>query len=325
MAPSDSKLKNMSATHRKQLGKAGKQMANTGENHADVMAAIVTNAIRSDEPSSAITNPSKSIRQVKFDYADDLRERVKQHLQVFQDHLKSDLTPGLVQLALQMPKASLDAIRDALLGVRAELGTLTVNVGLLKSHGWQLKRLADFYMVAAKGIVHRAQTVILQRAPALLTNVTVEQVTAAVSQETLKDAKIILSRDEIHRLSNHLGIDAKTISLLTKLMLVLRSEEDIEMAALKKAVLSAKDGIDLTTIETIKSSAKMHSICDLAGGNIKVSNGVIDLNPLGLPPVPTVPVVVLPVVLADDSQGQLAGVQVVPQYEGMAAHGTSFA
>lgn len=325
MAPSDSKLKNMSATHRKQVGKAGQQMANSGENHADVMAALVTNAIRSDEPSSAITNPAKSIKQVKYDYAGDLRDRVKQHLQVFQGHLLTDITPGLAQLAVQVPKASLDAIKDVMLGVRAELGTLTVNVGLLKSHGWHLKRLADFYMVAARGIVHRAQTVILQRAPALLTNVTVEQLTAAVSQETLKDAKIILSRDEIHRLSNHLGVDAKTVSLIAQVLVAVRSQADLELAAGKKAVLSAKDGIDLATLETLKASAKMHSICDLAGGTIKVTNGIIDLNPLGLPPAPTVPVIIPPVMLADDSQGQLAGVQVVPQYEGMAAHGTSFA
>lgn len=325
MTINEQKLKKLSGCHRKQLGRAGKQLAKVGENGADVLAVVITNTLRKDEPTSAVTNPAKSTRQVKFDYANDLRDRVMQHLQVFSGHAIADLAPGIAQTVLHMPKAAVDSLITTLAGVRSELATLTVNVGLLKSHGWSLKRFSDFYMVAARGIVHRAQATILQRAPALLTNVTVEQLTAAVSQETLKDAKIILSRDEIHRLSNHLNIDAKTILLLTKALLALRSEEDVELAAMKKVTLSGKDGIDVVTTETIKSSAKMHSICDLSGGTIKVTNGVIDLNPLGAPTIPSIPVVVPPVALVNDSDGKLAGIQAVPQYEGMGAQGTSFA
>jgi hypothetical protein len=325
MAPSDGKARALARAHRKQAANAGKQFAAIAENTTDVMGALLSNVLRKDEPTSALSNPAKSTAQVKHDYAYDLRERAKQHLQVLRTHIEADLTPGLVQLAAQLPKVSLDALRDTLLGVRNELAALTVGVGLQRSHGWELSRLTDFWMMAAKGVVLRAQTVILQRAPALLTNVTAEQLTASVSQETLKDAKIILTRDEIHRLSNHYGLDAKTLSLLLKDLASIRAEGKVEIAALGDVTISSKDGIDLATANTLKSSAKMHSICDMAGGTIKVTNGVIDLNPLGIPTAPTLPVVVLPVVLADGSKGEMAGIQVVPQYEGMAGQGTSFA
>lgn len=323
--PSNKKCQALSNTHRKQLGDAGKQAANISENNADVLAALVTNTLRTEEPTSARSNPAKSTRNVKHDYAYETREKVKQHLQIPRAHIEQELTPALVQLAAQWPKVALDGIRDTLLGIRGEMATLTVNVGLLKSHGWSLHRLSDFSILAAKGIVHRAATAIMQKAPAVLVNTTVHQMTASFSQETLKDAKVILSRDEIHRLANLLSVDAKAMTLLLKELAAIRSAQEVEIAAGQKATLSGKDTVEIVSGDTIKSSAKMHSICDMGGGSIKVSNGVIDLNPMGAPPMPTIPVVVLPVVLAEHGDGKLAGVQAVPQYEGMGAQGTSFA
>lgn len=290
--------------------------SSTFAKNAEMQAMAFANAIRTD-PSSLASNPARTTREEKYDLIELTRNRMLVNLEAFSEHIIKDLAPGLAQYVVAAP-GKLVASLTSIAGIPSEIGSYIISLGLPRAHGWKVQRYTDGLITGAKFIFNKAEVVLRNQAPAILTTGFLVQ----ESYETKLRAgsmDVTMVRDEIHRVAETFALDAETLVLLISAAAELKSAGKLNLAANTELNAQSVGPMKLTSGASMKQSALDHTLVDAAGGTIKVVGGVIHLNPV-VPAVPDVPVPVPPVVNVS-ANTSIPTPQMTNQYEGMAYHG----
>ena len=301
------------------LAKGMTQVANSAENNANLQAALITNSERQDGPNCLTSNPGKSGVKEKHEFHEQVIDRIKEHLAAVQDDLKFVLTPALAQFALH--GSALTSTVIAAPARMADLGTSILKMGMAKAEGWQMQRITEGWMLFAKFVNTQAEVAVRFFTPNFLVNTGSYVVMAEHGHQSI-NTNVVVSGEEIHRVAHTFALDAKEVTFLATTTAAIRSNIKTEIASTVEVDISAGATINLKAAAAINHSALSHTITDGLGGSIKVVGGMVYINSL-VPPPASPPTAVVPVV--PNIPVHLPGkVRVVPQYEGMSAHGTSF-
>lgn len=301
---------------RSSVAAATRRTGETLMTNAELQAMNFANAIRT-EPTSLMSNPARTTREEKYDIIELTRNRMLVHLENFSDHIIKDLAPGLAQYVVAAP-GKLVSTLTAVAGVPSEIGQYVVSLGLPRAHGWKLNRVTDGLMNGAKFIFNKAEVVIRNQAPAMLSN-------ALLVQENYETKlrsgalDVTMVRDEIHRVAETFALDAETLVLLLSAAAELKSAGKLHLASNTETLIESTGTTKVVSGASMKLSASDHTVVDAAGGTIKVVGGIIHLNPV-VPATPEVPIPVPPVVLIP-ANAKVPTSEMTNQYEGMAYHG----
>ncbi len=325
--------KNVAAGHKNTVAKRMTQLASAATVNADVQAAVVTNSDREAKPTSAVSNPAKSHENEKWDLASRIRNNVKRGLNAAADTLALGVAPGLIRQALTDPLSVVD-VGTTIPAMVADLKALTLKVGMQKQNGWKMFRVSDGWAVLAKFINHTA-SVVRTRAVAILEETEVKSTTA--STHVLSGDLVALNvKNEIHRVADAFGLDAKTLTMLLQLSAKIHANGALDLASTTTAKLSGLVGVDIASLGYIHQAASLHSMTEPAGASITMSGGIVAINGIvlinGVPfmngfiptpplllPTPPLPTLVLPIV-PPVPLTPAATTRTCPQYEGMNGH-----
>lgn len=304
------------------VAKGMKQASKLATNNADLQAALVTNSERHDGPNVLVSNPVKSLRKEGGDIHDQVRTRIKEQLDDLKGMLDPLAPPMLTSLAQFAAQGKvLTSFGVTLKAKAADAGAAILKLGMAKAQGWQMHRLTDGWMLKAKFV--NIQTAVTTRFRTLQFLISAD--TATTMADTIvtaaSSAHIATSVDEIHRVAETFGLEAKDMVAILQAAAVIRANQKVEIASSLGTVLSAGTTLELKAGVSIKQSAKSHTFTDGLGGSITIMGGMVHINPL-LAAGADLPVIVPPVVPLTPTQ--LPGpVKTVPQYEGMNAHDTA--
>lgn len=273
------------------IGKRMKQLGNSSKHNADILAAVVTNSSRDAAPDSRRSNPAMSAENEKYDIAEQIREKTKMHVSIAADSLKKTLIPALTQFTAK-GSPMVQPLATALAMVK-DLMSLTIKLGMVRSHGWKMLRLSDVYAIFAKAFTVNTESAVRFQAPAILNSAQVVDTAASVVQTTA-DVEVHMVKDEIHRIAEVFAIDANYLTAVLRAAAVIHATGKIDIASASQLTMTGAAGV-------------------------KVVGATIDLNPIGGVPLPTVPVTP-----AFAPSTKPPPVKTVPQYKGVAAQGTTF-
>lgn len=320
----ENKILGVSRGHREFVSKLATQLSKATVENANIQAAVTTNSDRSEanrkKIDSRISNPAKAHKNEKYEIADQVRTKLKKHLNSINVHILKDLNPALAQFALH-GGVLLESI-TTLPAMAADAGALILKAGMAKANGWKLIRLSDALMMMAKFVSLKGEVAIQMDAPAVLTTTELHHRKSELDIE-VAGVKAVICKEEIHRVAGAYGMDAGSLVLIIQGLATLYSNGHLQLASTTTAELSALGQVAIKAAGEVKSSALTHTIVDAAGGTIRIVGGIIMLNPLtrATPDLPAEETV-LPVVpvIPLTPQGPVA---VIPQYEGVNALGTS--
>lgn len=305
--------KKMRGTAQKALGQAGKQ----SKSNADLQGFLVTNCTRVPVPDSRTSNPAKSNENEKHDLADQQRQKLKDHLGSAIGWLTTGVLPSLAMFAAA--GSPMVAAAVTLPAKAADLAALVLKIGMHRSHGWEMKRMTDGWLLLCKLMKVTAETAIHFRTPAFFVSTDTHHMAATTSLEVV-DVKTVVSQDEIHRVANAFGLEGTFLTALLLASATIHANGKVDIASLLETDVSAATNLNLKAGLAIHLEATSHTIADHLGGSIGLTAGRIDLNPLVPVAVAGAPTVVAPVVPAIPLHLP-AATQKMPQYEGQGAHG----
>lgn len=282
---------------------------------------VLFNSDGSLKLSSAMSNPPRVHEDEKFDVLEKLHERVKTNLSITQgETIPEYLTKGVAQFAINSKLAAdfVDLGKTAA-GILMEILTCGVKISPLKVNGWRIERFSEVLASIVKMRLVHAETIIRHEAP-IHTIVGIQTSTESHLNTNIHDIHLTVVKDEIHRIANVFGLDAKKLALLVKETASLQAQQKIEFSSGREVEISAAAKILNKAGTSIKSSAPLHIITDGAGGTITMSAGIINLNPLSSSSS-EIPNVVLPVTNVE-ANAEIRATDMRPQFQNMNGHGT---
>jgi hypothetical protein len=237
------------------------------------------------EVSSGFSNPSSSHESEKYEFMESLRERLRStYVLMAQKTIGEKLKTGITQF-----KSFGEGFTDAektVNGILVELGILIVKLGQLKSYGWKVNRIVDAWAMVSKYFLVQAESIRLE-APSVISVGSVSSSQFHL-HETIADVQSVQVKDEIHRVAEAYGLDAKFLTILLQQTAKIYANKNIELMAKEDFMISAEEDLNITA-NLVKSSAVTTQLVDKSGGAITISNGIIHLNPIS-PPSPSNPV-----------------------------------
>lgn len=255
-----------------QLKEAMGQVSSSFEANANLQSAITNNGGDAIELNSGYTNPAVVHESEKYDVLDALRTRLSSTYRVL-----AERTLGIkAKFGIEQLKA-LGGFEKADIALNAsirELATLLVSLGEMRSYGWKLNRIADAWGMISKYFFVQAQTIRMEAPSINHTGVLISS--ASHVHETTADLKVVQVKNEIHRVADAFGLDAKYLTLLLSETAKLQAMKNVEVAAKEDLVLSAAENV------SVRAGSSIH-LTDGAGGSITMQGGVIHINPVTPP------------------------------------------
>lgn len=301
-----------------QIAASLNQVGNTLEHNADLQKAINTGSTEAIEVSSGLTNPFRVAEGEKYDVMEQFRDRLRASIKSTTDtQLDSRLKSGLEQIK---PSGGFSDANKALDVAKVQLGMVMVKLGQLKLYGWKLLRVTEAWAMTAKAIFFSADGAIRTEAPYIDHTSYVDTTFAHINIDA-GDLKVVLVKDEIHRVADAFGIDANYLTALLKATAIIHARGNIEIASHVDLKLSAEAVADIRGGSQIKLSSPSHTIADGSGGTITMTGGIINLNPVSS--VSSEPAILVDAVNNIEAADYPRELEVKPQYEGVNGHGTS--
>lgn len=197
----------------RKAGKATKKSAGVGLKQ--ISLAADTNAKMQDEvigggkpttPESTLSNPAKTHQDEKGK----IYGEVKARMSGLADLLGNSSLKGIIDPALQ----ALGITRSSSKASQAELGKLLLSSTTFKAFGYVIQRVTDLYVLGAKAIAFHSGTSLKSEAP-LIQDVAHTHHESAITSVTEADLRAVVARDEIHKVAEAFGVQAKEVKVIT--------------------------------------------------------------------------------------------------------------